>query len=587
MNQSAAQTSNGLLAPSDAVLASFDTVLSSENAVILSEANDPSIPVIAPRTPPPGRKPAAHRGEARALPPRRGLLALLLTLLTLALPAHAHIGSKDVFEQVLAGPYKFFVTIRPPTVIPGVATVEVRVSGPAISTLSITPVPLIGEAAKHPPTPDAMHRSADDPAFFTGSLWLMGSGSWQVKLQATGDAGPAQASVPVPAMALTVMRMQRPLGLILALLGLTLVVGMAGIIYGAVREARLAPGREPTLARQYRARLAGIAALVLLLLAVWGGDKWWNIEAAAYSADIFHPLVLHPTLVGSTLDLRIDPGIPDEEGRHRLNDDLLPDHGHLMHLYAIRWPEMDAVYHLHPNPVAPGELRMSLPSMPPGTYRLFADIVHRSGFPETLTASLEVPPDASHYFLDSEDAAAYPAPLSRRRPRARLQAPGRLHHGLGPPRDPHRQHRAVFRFRLLDPHGNPATGMRPYLGMAGHAAFVKTDGTAFAHTHPDGSAAMPAMMLAHASLGDVNAKAIWDMKGPADASMGAMDANRPGSASQPLAPTVEFPYGFPSPGRYRIFIQMKHDATVETGVFDAQVEDANGCPTCRANNPSK
>jgi hypothetical protein len=35
---------------------------------------------------------------------------------------------------------------------------------------------------------------------------------------------------------------------------------------------------------------------------------------------------------------------------------------------------------------------------------------------------------------------------------------------------------------------------------------------------------------------------------------------------------VEFPYGFPSAGRYRIFIQMKHGSTVETGVFDAEVK---------------
>jgi hypothetical protein len=36
-----------------------------------------------------------------------------------------------------------------------------------------------------------------------------------------------------------------------------------------------------------------------------------------------------------------------------------------------------------------------------------------------------------------------------------------------------------------------------------------------------------------------------------------------------LPNTVSFPYGFPSPGRYRIFVQMKHGDTVETGVFDA------------------
>jgi hypothetical protein len=48
--------------------------------------------------------------------------------------------------------------------------------------------------------------------------------------------------------------------------------------------------------------------------------------------------------------------------------------------------------------------------------------------------------------------------------------------------------------------------------------------------------------------------------------MGGMDMS-----TQHIAPVVEFPYGFPSPGRYRIFIQMKHADTVETGVFDAEV----------------
>src|SRR5216683_2319473 len=55
----------------------------------------------------------------------------------------------------------------------------------------------------------------------------------------------------------------------------------------------------------------------------------------------------------------------------------------------------------------------------------------------------------------------------------------------------------TFRFRLLDADGKPAPDMQPYMGMAGHAAFVKTDGTVFAHTHPEGSAAMAALMLAN------------------------------------------------------------------------------------------
>ena len=113
----------------------------------------------------------------------------------------------------------------------------------------------------------------------------------------------------------------------------------------------------------------------------------------------------------------------------------------------------------------------------------------------------------------------------------------------------------AFRFRLLDAAGQPATDVRPYLGMAGHAAFVKTDGTVFAHTHPEGSAAMQAMMLANGTDGD---------------GMGGMDMT-PSRTAEPISPVVEFPYGFPSPGRYRIFVQMKHGNTVETGVFDADV----------------
>ena len=53
---------------------------------------------------------------------------------------------------------------------------------------------------------------------------------------------------------------------------------------------------------------------------------------------------------------------------------------------------------------------------------------------------------------------------------------------------------------------------------------------------------------------------------------GAMSAmNMASDTADPIPPTVTFPYGFPTSGRYRIFLQMKHGATVETGVFDAEV----------------
>ena len=192
----------------------------------------------------------------------RPVFTLLLSL-ALALPAHAHIGSKDVYEEVNAGPYKLFVTIRTPNVIPGVATIEVRSSGAPVSSIRITPTPLTGEASKHPPSSDAMKPSAADPAFFTGSLWLMASGSWQVHFDIDGAAGKASSSVPVPAMPLSILPMQRPLGIALALLGILLVVGIVGIVAAAVGQSRLNPGVAPGPPARRRALVAGLITLAV------------------------------------------------------------------------------------------------------------------------------------------------------------------------------------------------------------------------------------------------------------------------------------------------------------------------------------
>ena len=87
------------------------------------------------------------------------LLVAMLLACGFAAPAYAHVGSKDVFEQIDAGPYRLFVTIRTPTVIPGVATLEVRSSGAGVDAIRVTPIPLTGEASKNPPASDAMRRS--------------------------------------------------------------------------------------------------------------------------------------------------------------------------------------------------------------------------------------------------------------------------------------------------------------------------------------------------------------------------------------------------------------------------------------------
>jgi hypothetical protein len=512
---------------------------------------------------------ALHPATPRSFASRllRSFALLILAALTLTLPARAHVNNKDVFEQITAGPYTLFITIRPPNVIPGVATVEVRTSGPAIDALSITPMPLTGEASKHPPTADAMQRSAADPQFFTGSLWLMASGSMQVRFQVSGPAGSAIAAVPVPAVPLSILPMQKPLGILLALLGLILALGMAAIVAAAVRESRLSPSTPPDPIRARRSRIAFAAALALVALLIVEGGRWWNVEAAGYAAHLYQASQMQPSLQGTTLHL----SIADPDRKHPgqsipvLNSDLLLDHNHLMHLYAIRFPQMDAAFHLHPAPTGNNGLALQLPSMPPGTYKLFADVVYLNGFPETETASLVIPPAFSSAPLGPEDAGALPPPLSAGLLGPTWKLPDGYTMTWDRPANITANTAYSFRFTLRDASGQPATNMQPYLGMAGHAAFVKTDGLTFAHTHPEGSAAMPAMMMAN-STPDAPAMASTSMPEA---------ASNPNAPAMPmpetLSPTVSFPYGFPSPGRYRIFIQMKHANTIETGVFDTEV----------------
>ena len=208
---------------------------------------------------------------------------------------------------------------------------------------------------------------------------------------------------------------------------------------------------------------------------------------------------------------------------------------------------MDAAFHLHPSLLPDGSFTTKLPVMPAGTYRLYGDVVHASGFPRDASCHGRHTRTACQaQRLTLKDASAFPAPLTFGELGATYVLPDHYtlvwdHPGVLAAATPY-----TFHFRLLDPAGHPATGMQPYLGMAGHAAFVKTDGTVFAHTHPDGSAAMPDVMLAEASL-----------PGAAEMSMHPMEHAAPTTAE------VSFPYGFPTPGRYRIFIQMKHNDTVE------------------------
>jgi hypothetical protein len=115
-----------------------------------------------------------------------------------------------------------------------------------------------------------------------------------------------------------------------------------------------------------------------------------------------------------------------------------------------------------------------------------------------------------------------------------------------------------------DANGKPVPDLDPYMGMAGHAEFIRSDFSVFAHVHPDGSIPMAAYNLAEATLSGDSSSAQAQNE-----NMPGMEMTK-GSATS-ISSEVSFPYGFPKPGLYRIFVQVKRAGKIETGVFDANV----------------
>ena len=99
-----------------------------------------------------------------------------------------------------------------------------------------------------------------------------------------------------------------------------------------------------------------------------------------------------------------------------------------------------------------------------------------------------------------DDAAAYPQPLSAGQLGNSYKLPDGYVMVWDRPSSLTANTAYGFSFHLLDTRRQPAADMQLYMGMTGHAAFVKTDGTVFAHTHPEGSAAMAALMLANRAV---------------------------------------------------------------------------------------
>jgi hypothetical protein len=260
---------------------------------------------------------------------------------------------------------------------------------------------------------------------------------------------------------------------------------------------------------------------------------------------------------------------------------LVPDHGKLMHLFLVREPQLDAFAHLHPLKQDRKTFQTILPDLPEGTYRIFADITYETGLSDTLTNSVDIPqqlsvnqPEVSPA-RDSDDSWRLAPTLdgSSANHECRL-SPDYTMTWLAPGQFLVNQS-LVLHFAVRTSDGQPVT-LEPYLGMRGHLALLRDDGAVFTHLHPGGSASMAAMQLAtFRAEGKLPLYAAFGGDDPVcqlpAMSSGEQSWLRGNSDANPS--DVSFPYAFPKPGRYRLWVQVKVNGKVLTGVFDTEVSN--------------
>lgn len=490
-------------------------------------------------------------------------------LVVLAVISMAHVGSPDTFFTGKAGPYDVRVSVRLPGVIPGRAQVAVRIVNGAASA-SPTPYAVTVQAAqwnlglKGAPPPDHAVAVAGDPSLFAAELWFMTATSYQLSVVVDGPSGRGTALVPVMAIATAQRPMPPWLGGVLAALGVFLTVGMLSIIGTAVRESVLPPGAQPDATRRTRGRIGMAVTAAFLALALWGGNKWWAAEASAYGRLVmYRPFTSEATINGRMLTLSIDDarwtGTPVAASRYNA---LLPDHGKLMHLFLVGEGTTMPLAHVHPVARSPQALQFDVvvPPVPAGHYRVYADIVHESGYAQTLVAETDVPhaADSSGPLADADDSWFAGQPVQESAvARFPLADGAQVVWERGPAPLKSGDER-VLTFSVRDA-ADRLVPIQPYMGMAAHLVVANADGSVFAHLHPSGSISMAALQ-----------------KFAADAPAAAQNADAPHAGHAMSDATedsrVAIPFAFPKAGSYSVWVQVKRDGRVETAAFAATVQ---------------
>jgi hypothetical protein len=236
-----------------------------------------------------------------------------------------------------------------------------------------------------------------------------------------------------------------------------------------------------------------------------------------------YALSLHPAFIeaGDGVELRFS--ITDGDGATVTDFDEL--HERQMHLIVVR-RDGAGFEHLHPEMDEAGTWTAATAFQDAGVYRVFADF-SANGNSRTLATDLFV--SGGHF-----EAKPFPEPSPRYETDEYQVTLDAEDAAAGEP--------ASLSFSVEED-GQPAEDLSPYLGANGHLVALREGDLAFLHVHPEEADGVH-------SHGSQSAASEHD-----------------DSAAEEIA----FGASFPTPGRYRLYLQFKHQGVVQTAEFTVSV----------------
>ena len=263
--------------------------------------------------------------------------------------------------------------------------------------------------------------------------------------------------------------------------------------------------------------------------AAHGEDAWHDSDAAGHSAhggeeavasmpdglavsDAGYTLRLAGTTAPAGRRTPLSFTIEGPDGDAVTEYDVV--HEKRLHLIVVR-RDGTGFQHVHPTMAADGTWRTHV-ALTPGVWRVFADFNPLGGVGTTLGADLSVPgtyqPSKEPPVSTTADVDDYTVSL-----------------------DGHLEPGAEARLALtVTRDGRPVTDLQPYLGAYGHLVALREDDLAYLHVHPDG---------------------------------------HPGDGTTEPGPEIVFGAEVPSPGRYLLFLDFRHDGRVHTAPFVVETHE--------------